>query len=608
MSYPSIRTIAPRTYLLFFAVAFTAVALLLGTSQSFSAGALKVLSPNGGQSFKVGQSVKIKWAKGNGGAKVRIVLLKGGKGYLAITKKTANDGTFTWKVPAKAKAGGNYRIKVQSLSNTKVTDTSNKTFKITQAKVAQKATLKVTKPNGGQKYKTGQKIAIRWAKGNGGTHVKILLLKGGKAHKVIAKKTANDGKYTYTIPAVIKTGKTYKIKISSSKNAKITDTSNKNFTITKAKTSSTIKVISPNGGEKLKQGSSHTIKWAKGNGGAFVKIQLTRVIKGKDKPFRFIARKTKNDGAFIWKVPATKAYPVGTTYKVKVIAFKGGAKINDLSNKTFSIVKAASTGGSTGGGTGGGKGGGKGDDNCHDGTDCDDDNAGGDEGIGGDGENKEPSTIRITSLTEGQEFETGVTFDIAWTATGAAAGNDVCIAISNTNNGQFHGKYDGQFRKKVSKGKVTAKFVNLPIGSYKVRLSVRKKGQELPPCGPTGSVGDDVVIQHVAPAPVAICGNGIVEGSEVCDYAGVMCQGPGTRSRLFCSWASAVVTCAYVYEPATRWNDWQGNVVRCENCVAQKAIVDNVTYYNRNDIPDEIGRAPIHEDLPNNRICPGFVP
>ena len=64
MSYPSIRTIAPRTYLLFFAVAFTAVALLLGTSQSFSAGALKVLSPNGGQSFKVGQSVKIKWAKG----------------------------------------------------------------------------------------------------------------------------------------------------------------------------------------------------------------------------------------------------------------------------------------------------------------------------------------------------------------------------------------------------------------------------------------------------------------------------------------------------------------------------------------------------------------
>ena len=96
MSYPSIRTIAPRTYLLFFAVAFTAVALLLGTSQSFSAGALKVLSPNGGQSYAVGQSVKIKWAKGNGGNKVRVLLLKGGKGYLSITKKTANDGKLSW--------------------------------------------------------------------------------------------------------------------------------------------------------------------------------------------------------------------------------------------------------------------------------------------------------------------------------------------------------------------------------------------------------------------------------------------------------------------------------------------------------------------------------
>ena len=26
------------------------------------------------------------------------------------------------------------------------------------------------------------------------------------------------------------------------------------------------------------------------------------------------------------------------------------------------------------------------------------------------------------------------------------------------------------------------------------------------------------MIQHVAPAPVAICGNGILEGDEVCDY------------------------------------------------------------------------------------------
>ena len=62
-----IRSLSARPYLLFVAVLVT-TALLLGTNQSFSASSLKVISPNGGQSYAVGQSVKIKWAKGNGGS------------------------------------------------------------------------------------------------------------------------------------------------------------------------------------------------------------------------------------------------------------------------------------------------------------------------------------------------------------------------------------------------------------------------------------------------------------------------------------------------------------------------------------------------------------
>jgi hypothetical protein len=117
----------------------------------------------------------------------------------------------------------------------------------------------------------------------------------------------------------------------------------------------------------------------------------------------------------------------------------------------------------------------------------------------------------------------GDSFDIAWTATGAAAGNDVCISISNTNTDEKHGKYDGTFRTKVSTGQVTAKFgKKLPIGSYKVRLSVRKKGQERPPCSPDGKVGDDVVIQHVGP-PQPVCGNEILEEGEACDHSGFAC-------------------------------------------------------------------------------------
>jgi hypothetical protein len=194
---------------------------------------LTVTTPNGGQKWKTGKSYTLKWTHKTAGAKVKIQLLKAGKARGGwISKSTKNDGKHVWKIPSTVATGSAYTIKITSTSKKTVTDTSNKNFTITKS-AGGGTSLKISTPNGGQNYKTGQKMAIRWVKGNGGTHVKIVLLKGGKAHKTIANKTKNDGQHTYTIPATIKTAKTYKIKVSSTKNAKISDTSNKNFTITK---------------------------------------------------------------------------------------------------------------------------------------------------------------------------------------------------------------------------------------------------------------------------------------------------------------------------------------------------------------------------------------
>ena len=76
-------------------------------------------------------------------------------------------------------------------------------------------TLKVTTPNGGNKWKTGKKYAIKWVKGNGGAFVKIQLLKSNKQYKWVSKKTKNDGKHPWKIPATVASGSAYKIKISS---------------------------------------------------------------------------------------------------------------------------------------------------------------------------------------------------------------------------------------------------------------------------------------------------------------------------------------------------------------------------------------------------------
>jgi hypothetical protein len=64
-------------------------------------------------------------------------------------------------------------------------------------------TLKVTTPNGGQKWKTGKKYTIKWVKGNAGGTVKIQLLKSNKHYKWVSKKTKNDGKYIWKIPSSV---------------------------------------------------------------------------------------------------------------------------------------------------------------------------------------------------------------------------------------------------------------------------------------------------------------------------------------------------------------------------------------------------------------------
>jgi len=197
-----------------------------------TASSFKVTKPNGGQKWTTGKSYAIKWTKVKAGATVKIQLLKSGKHYKWISKKTKNDGKHTWKIPSTVVTNSAYKIKITSIKNKKIFDTSNKNFKITKTGGG---TLKVTTPNGGQKWTTGKTYQIKWSKGSAGAKVKIQLLKSGKHYKWISKSTANDGKHKWKIPATVATASTYTIKITSIKNKKIFDTSNKTFKITKSK-------------------------------------------------------------------------------------------------------------------------------------------------------------------------------------------------------------------------------------------------------------------------------------------------------------------------------------------------------------------------------------
>ena len=204
--------------------------LFLLSSSAWSAGTLKVTTPNGGQKWTTGKSYAVKWSKGNAGATVKIQLLKSGKHYKWISKKTKNDGKHAWKIPANVATASTYKIKITSTTKKTVADSSNSNFKITKA-VDDDDSLEVISPNGGETWKKGSVVSIKWEKGSIGGNVRVYLYKSGKRYKTITASTTNDGERSWTVPNTLATGSSYKVRVQSKGSATKRDDSDKNFTI-----------------------------------------------------------------------------------------------------------------------------------------------------------------------------------------------------------------------------------------------------------------------------------------------------------------------------------------------------------------------------------------
>ena len=186
---------------------------------------IKVISPNGGENWKVGTTHGISWKRtGSTGSSVKVELLNDGT-VQTIFSSTPNDGFQNWNIPSGQALGQNYKIRVTS--NTGVTDTSDNAFTISNGKIT------VTSPNGGEVWKRGSTRTISWTtSGYAGSNVKIQLLKSGVVKQTIASSTANDGSQTWSIPNGLQKGSDYKIRITSTSNSAYTDLSNANFRIT----------------------------------------------------------------------------------------------------------------------------------------------------------------------------------------------------------------------------------------------------------------------------------------------------------------------------------------------------------------------------------------
>lgn len=102
--------------------------LSAGMVSRTEAEAIRITSPNGGETLYTGETYTIRW-EGTGRRKVKIMLIRDRTVVRTISKKAPNTGSFSWSIPDDLSEGSNYKIDVVILS-TREHDESDRSFSI----------------------------------------------------------------------------------------------------------------------------------------------------------------------------------------------------------------------------------------------------------------------------------------------------------------------------------------------------------------------------------------------------------------------------------------------------------------------------------------------
>ena len=181
--------------------------------------AVTVTSPNGGETLTGGGTANITWTWTGTFTTVNIdYSSNGGSTWTSIVTGTANDGAYTWAVPAVATTQGRVRV-----SGGTASDTSNANFTVNYVPPS----VTVTYPNGGETLTGGGSANITWTSTGTITSVDIdYSSNGGSTWTTLVTGTANDGAYTWSVPAVATTQGRVRVT-----GGTVSDTSNANFTV-----------------------------------------------------------------------------------------------------------------------------------------------------------------------------------------------------------------------------------------------------------------------------------------------------------------------------------------------------------------------------------------
>lgn len=287
---------------------------------------ITVTTPNGGEVWPVGSSQTINWTSTGTVGNVKIEYSTDtGSNWTTVAASTANDGVYNWTIPNTIST--QCAVKISEASDSSPSDISNSFFSIESAS---NPTITVSTPNGGEGWSIGSSKTITWTTTGTVGNVKIQYsTNNGSSWSTVTSSTANDGAFNWTVPDA--ESSRCRVKISEASDGDPSDTSNAMFSITSPSSPSapTLTIVSPNGGENLEAGGTHTITWTSTGTVGKVKLQYS---SDNGSNWLTVVSSTGNDGSYSWTLPNVDS----SKCKVKISEASDGDP-SDTSNSKFTI-------------------------------------------------------------------------------------------------------------------------------------------------------------------------------------------------------------------------------------------------------------------------------
>jgi hypothetical protein len=301
---------------------------------------LRVIRPNGGESYTVGDQISVQWSASPDLTKISVLYStnSGSSWTLVDNSVGASVGQYSWTAPNIP--GTQYRVKVDAGS---VSDESDADFTVNPVKTPR---ITVLWPNGGENLTIDSMVALRWSSQDvtGMATISYSTNNGGTWSE-IGVVDVNTGTYDWQVPNV--ETEEGLIRVAANDNS-ATDASNGTFTMS-PKVIAPIVVTSPNlGTEVWMDNTFQNITWD--SPADVTQVEILYSVDG-GVTWKSVAESASMTGAnsYSWKVPADTS----SNALVRVRSKAEPTRYDD-SDQPFSIVFnpssvsfEASTGGAT---------------------------------------------------------------------------------------------------------------------------------------------------------------------------------------------------------------------------------------------------------------------